>query len=193
MATIAQKLSPRALGWDRGSIEVARADLKASERLPLGRIAGTISKLKTMVNQTNGDVQVGLIGNFRGMSSKVGVDEVSSGTCYLPSGIQAMLEGALAEAKATNDKATVSFVMDIYAISAKNAAGYSFEAEPIVEAQLDDPIGRMLADAGKATPFAKLTAPIDPAAAEAAEKAAIAARAEKDKADAEAAKGAAKK
>jgi hypothetical protein len=147
------KLSPKAIGWDRNRIgtEVAKVPADGGKVL-LGRIVGMISGLKQTVNNETGDIQTGLKGNFRGISSVDGLAAVTSGVCYLPGGIQEMLEGALASAKENDAKATVTFAIDLFAIPATNKAGYSFKAENIVEAEASDPLAMLLEQANAVKP-----------------------------------------
>lgn len=154
MATIVQKLSAKSLGWDRSEIGVAIKDGKTL----LGRIAGIVDGLKQSINSETQEVQSGLKGNFRGISTKADKDgviiEVTSGVCYLPAGVQAMIEGSLAQAKEADHKATINFAIDLYAIPETNKAGYSFVADSLVEATETDPLASLLsqADGVKALP-----------------------------------------
>lgn len=169
------KLTPKALGWDRIAIGGATAKVPADGgRVFLGRIAGIVGGFRETLNSDTGEVQRGLKGNFRGMSSRNVTDDkgndtgvqivVTSGVCYLPGGIQEMIEGSLLAAQDVtsggNAKATVQFAIDLYAIPATNKAGYSFTAETLVEAAQSDPLALLLAQAeGTATPA--LEAPAD--------------------------------
>jgi len=139
------KLSPKAMGWDRNSIGTETAKVPADGgKVLLGRIVGMVSGLKQTVNGETGDIQSGLKGNFRGISSIEGKAAVTSGVCYLPGGIQEMIEGTLAEAKSQDPRAVVNFAIDLYAIPATNKAGYSFKAENLVESGASDPLQMLL-------------------------------------------------
>jgi hypothetical protein len=164
------------MGWHRSAIEagIVRPDgSKISGKILLGRIAGMISGLKQTVDKENGDIQTGLKGNFRGISTKtiwvekrdkegkVVTDKdgnkvmedtgvavvVSSGVCYLPGGIQEMLEGALKEAQAKDAKAIVNFTIDLFALPSTNRAGYTFSADNIVDTSASDPLDMLLSQA----------------------------------------------
>lgn len=160
------KLSPKAMGWDRNKIgtEVAKVPADGGS-VNLGRIVGVVSGLKQTVNGETGDIQTGLKGNFRGISSLEGKPAVTSGVCYLPGGIQEMLEGALASAKENDPRATVSFAIDLFAIPATNKAGYSFKADNIVEAGATDPLQSLLDQAAANKPLALAAAEPAPEAA----------------------------
>jgi hypothetical protein len=147
-----QKLTMRALGWSRGKIEEAVGKVPSDGgRVLLGRVAGIIVGTK-LAKDVNDEVIVGLKGNFRGVSS-VDNETVTSGICFLPSGIQGMLESALAEARQKDQNATVQFAMDVYAIPAKNLAGYSFNADNILGNEDNDPLTALLADANAKSPL----------------------------------------
>jgi hypothetical protein len=167
------KLTPKALGWDRFAIGGAVKD--TTQRVKLGTIVGIVSGLRQTVNNETGDIQTGLKGNFRGVSTlnlfeiekdaegndkmKDGkpvmldtgkVISVTSGVCYLPGGIQDMIEGALAAAKEKDAKATVSFGIDLYAVKDTNKAGYTFNADTKVETAERDPLDLLLEQASGA-------------------------------------------
>lgn len=161
------KLTAKSLGWDRAALQAATKDTK--ERQFIGTVVGIVNNLRQTVNDETGDIQTGLKGNFRGVSSKnllvpklddkgnqvmdgtkpVMVDSgavimVNSGVCYLPGGIQEMIEGALAQAQERDPKATVPFALDLYCIADTNKAGYTFRAETKVEPETRDPLDALL-------------------------------------------------
>lgn len=165
------KLTAKSLGWDRFAIGAATQDTTQPQKL--ARVVGIVSGLRQTVNNETGDIQSGLKGNFRGVSTltlKVpeknddGTDKmkdgkpvmrdtgevitVTSGVCYLPGGIQDMIEGALASAKEKDAKATVSFAIDLFALKDTNKAGYTFKAETLVNAEERDPLDLLLEQAG---------------------------------------------
>lgn len=160
MARLSGKLTAKTLGWDRVAIgaEVKKVPAEGG-RVLLGRFAGIVSGLKQTVNADTGEVQNGLKGQFRGLSTRdakgeiVGIgkgETVTAGVCYLPGGIQEMIEGTLDAAKEDNEKATVQFAIDLYAIPATNKAGYSFDADTKIEAEEADPLDNLLAQAEEA-------------------------------------------
>lgn len=171
MARLSGKLTAKTLGWDRNRIgtEVAKVPADGG-RVQLGTFVGIVSGLKHNVNES-GEVTSGLKGQFRGVSTlgddsgkEVGegnpLRTVTAGVLYLPGGIQDMIEGSLAEAKATDANATVRFGLTLYAIPATNKAGYSFDADTKLEAQESDPLADLLAIATNVpAPVAALEAP----------------------------------
>jgi len=153
MSRLSGKLTAKTLGWDRNAIGMATSAVPAvGGRVLLGRIVGIVAGLKQIVNADTGEISNGLKGQFRGVSSKKDADgneiSVTAGVCYLPGGIQDMIEGALSAAQDTanggNSRATVQFGIDLYAIPATNKAGYSFDADSLVSATEADPLAMLL-------------------------------------------------
>jgi len=206
MARLSGKLTAKSLGWDRNAIGAAVGKLGDNGRVHLGRIVGMVADIHTTVNETTGEIQKGLKGQFRGVSSvneftpvmveatddngatimkdgkpvmkakrdandvPVTVDTgkaitVTAGRCYLPGGLQDMIEGSLTTARASDDKATVQFGIDLFAIKAANAAGYSFDADTLIEAADVDPLDALLTSATSAAQAA-LPAPDEAPAVE---------------------------
>lgn len=171
---IVGKLTPRTLGWDRNALgqETAKVPMDGGKVL-IGRIVGIVAGLRTTIDKETGDIHNGLKGNFRGVSSKEYADgpnagkpvTVTSGVCYLPGGIQDMIEGALAQAREADAKATVNFAIDLYGIPATNKAGYSFKADNIVAAQTVDPLSMLIEQAETNKPTLALAAPVEEAPA----------------------------
>lgn len=177
MARIAGKLTAKSLGWNRDEIGIAVKKVpQDGGRVFIGRIVGIVAGLHETVNEDTGEVQTGLKGNFRGVSSKPEMKQdgnkkdangpvmiptgdaitMTAGRCYLPGGIQEMIEGAYKEAAQSDKNATVSFGVDLYAIPANNKAGYSYDADTVTEAATADPLDALLqsANALKALPGA---------------------------------------
>jgi hypothetical protein len=167
MARLSGKLTAKALGWDR--IAIGGETKKVPQdggRVHLGRFVGIATGLKQTVDNDTGDIQTGLKGQFRGLSTRTDKGEivepgkglvVTAGVCYLPGGIQEMIEGALAAAQETDPRATVQFAIDLFAIPATNKAGYSFDADNLVETAEADPLDALLTAAN--TSAAALPAP----------------------------------
>lgn len=173
MARVSGKLTGRALGWDRNAIGTATKRVpQDTGRVLIGRIAGIVAGFHQTVNNDTGEVQIGLKGQFRGVSSlnemvqdgnKVGADKlpvmidsgnpivVSAGRCYLPGGLQEMIETAYKDAIKTDKDATVSFALDLFAIPATNKAGYSYDGDMLVEATEQDPLDMLFTNANAVT------------------------------------------
>lgn len=151
---LVQKLTAKTLGWDRNSVGTTTTEsTEPLGRTLLGRIVGIVSGLRQSINDDTGEINSGLKGNFRGISSKKDKEgntiEVTSGVCYLPAGIQSMIEGTLEAAKANDKSAVVNFAVDLYALRDSNKAGYTFDADNIVESNIADPLADLLAKAGE--------------------------------------------
>lgn len=158
MARLSGKLTAKTLGWGREEIGPAVKKIPQTERVFIGRFAGIVSGIKEIVNDDTGEIQTGLKGQFRGLSTIaddgeiVGADEagnplgrvVTAGVCYLPSGLQDVVEGAYRQAVEHEPRATISFVMDLYAMFSGGQAGYTYDAETKVDAQKADPLAILL-------------------------------------------------
>lgn len=152
MVELVGKLSPRAIGWDRVAIggAVGKVAADGSQPVLLGRFVGVMTGLKENLNKETGEVSYGLKGSFKAISSLAdengALREARSGVCYLPGGIQDIVEAAFTEAQGEDGskRASISFAMDLYAIPANNAAGYTFKADNLIEAQAADPLDTML-------------------------------------------------
>lgn len=176
MARLTGKLTPKSLGWDRMNIALALSTTPPSERVLLGMIGGVVTGFKETVDDDKGEIYRGLKGSFKGVSVKADPDGViienRSGVCYLPGGIQDMIESAWNVATdVTNGgdaKATVSFVINLFAIHATNKAGYSFEADNLIAASKIDPLDALLERAKPqgAIPSLEAETPADTAVAE---------------------------
>lgn len=161
MAKLSGKLTAKTLGWGREEIGPGVKAIPQTERLFIGRYAGIVSGIKELVNDDTGEIQTGLKGQFRGISTRndkgevVGTDEagvplgkvVTAGVCYLPSGLQDIVEGSYRSAVEQDPRATITFVMDVYALASSNQAGYSYESEMVTEAEENDPLDVLLASA----------------------------------------------
>lgn len=166
MARLSGKLTAKTLGWGREEIGPAVKKIPQTERVFIGRFAGIVSGIKEIINDDTGEIQTGLKGQFRGISTlddageNVGIDDngnpvgrvVTAGVCYLPSGLQDVVEGAYRQAVEHEPRATISFVMDLFAMFSGGQAGYTYDAETKVDAQQADPLDILLEQA--ATPLA---------------------------------------
>lgn len=136
--------------------EPARAKSEG-KKVFLGRIMGIADGLKT-VKAANGDVHTAITGTFLGLNAKT-QDEYRSGVLYLPTGIHDLVQNAVDAGLDENGKPTytaVEFGIDLYAVPAGTPAGYSYEANPVIQAQESDPVAELRAkmDEAKALPAA---------------------------------------
>lgn len=134
---IISKISLKTVG---GNPALAKA---LETKVPMMRVFGTARNIKTAVGQ-NGDPVFGLAGQFKAINMQDG-KEFTSGVCYLPAGIQELIQEPLEAAlSAENSRgAAVEFALDVFAIPSTNKAGYSFSAESLKEVSSDDPMERI--------------------------------------------------
>lgn len=151
MSKILPKMSVKTLGANP-----KKAAAGDNLRIPLIRVLGVASGIKAATD-ARGDPVFGLTGQFEGTNIETG-ETAQSGVLYLPGGIQELLQGPLETAIADDKNARIQFAYDIFAVSASNPAGYSFEAENLIEVEREDPFAAMRAElATKSLP--KLPAP----------------------------------
>jgi len=192
---LVSKLTPKSLGFDRNVLGAECKTLSDEGSIKLGRFVGIVTGLRhTVDEEKGGEIQTGLKGTFRGISTlnrmvpKMDGDKpvrddkdkivmldtgekivVTSGVCYLPSGLQDMIEGAFVAARENDPKATVNFAIDLYGIKANNKAGYSFKAENIVAPTHADPLAMLLEQADAHSQGKLLAGPGETADAETGE------------------------
>lgn len=111
------------------------------ERVHLARFFGIASGIKVAKGQ-NGEPVYGVTGDFRGVNLEKPADTFQSGILYLPGGINEMLLAAVetgeVDAKDKPIYREVQFAFDVFAKPATNAAGYQFEATPVIDAKETD-------------------------------------------------------
>jgi len=162
--SLVQKLSAKSMGWDRAKLETETKKVPADGgKVFIGRFGGIVSGLKQTIDKETQEIQNGLKGNFRGISSLPEVGQLTSGVCYLPSGIQAMIEGEYAQAAEKDAKATVKFLLDVFAVPVTGGrSAYSFVADSIVDAAAADPLAELVKIEGE-TEMPKLLTGVEPA------------------------------
>ena len=101
--------------------------------LPLARILGVATGIKVKEDKNSGYVHIAIVGEFEGINMHTG-EVFRAAVLYLPAGIHELLEGPLR----ANKDASIEFALDIAAVRATNAAGYSYAAKPHVEAREND-------------------------------------------------------
>lgn len=138
------KLSIKTLGCNPKQATTAEGE--PSKKVFMCRIMGIARNVKGAVGQ-DGDPVFGLTGQFEGTNNKN--ETYSSGVCYLPSGIQEMIQDPLEALIAQDKSAAITFTMDLFAVTATNKAGYSFSAELISDAQREDPFAALRQNAAR--------------------------------------------
>lgn len=141
MSKILPKMSIKTLGANPKAASVNLEKEKA-KRVPMVRIMGIARGIKAAVGN-DGDPVFGLTGQFEGVNIETG-ETAQSGVLYLPSGIQELIQDPLESAINAGDKtAAVQFAVDLYAVSATNKAGYSFEADNLAAPEREDPFAAL--------------------------------------------------
>lgn len=129
-------------------------------KVPLARFYGIARGIVMKVDQ-RGEPITGLTGDFYATNVESG-EEFQSGVLYLPGGIHELLVNGVDQGE-MNDKGKpiytpVEFGFDVWAAPATNPIGYSYEATPLLEARVSDPIAALqekFGDLPKALPAPK--------------------------------------
>lgn len=133
--TILTKMSIGTMGAPGKKLLGQSDDVKS---LHVARIYGLAQGLKTKENKNTGDVYVSIIGSFEGINVETG-EVFQSAVLYLPAGIHEMLEAPLR----VKDAKPIEFALDIAAVRATNAAGYSYAAKPVIKPQQNDALSAL--------------------------------------------------
>ena len=102
-----------------------------------GKCIGTKAKEDTR----NGNVYIALVGDFEGWFPETNTI-YKSGKLYLPDGIQEAVEAATVHLDKANVE-SVEFGFSVYSVTATNAAGYSYEAVPLIKPQENDSLSAL--------------------------------------------------
>jgi hypothetical protein len=146
--TIVSKLSMR-------TIKTQPAKFATAEGRPIAVVYGQATAIKEVVDKVRGDVYHALVGQFEAQNLQSG-EVFRSGQLYLPTGIHEMLEDAVKKLETDTD--FVSFAIQLRAVTAKNPAGYSYEAQNLLKTTHVDPLDDMRAQL-EGTEQPKLPAP----------------------------------
>lgn len=135
-------------------------------KLKVNVIAGIVKAVKMKENKETGEVFEQLVGDFRAINPDTG-ESTASAVLYLPTGIHEMVADPVKEGAKD-----LEFAINIYAVRAKNAAGYSWEAELLSEVKTTSPVDKLLESlvATKRLALPQLAAPADQAAETKAKK-----------------------
>jgi hypothetical protein len=90
----------------------------------------------------------GLVGNFRSIPVDEKREELESGVCFLPDAFHNMIATPFRKMQETDKNAQLRFAFEISAIRANNAAGYSWEFKPKIEAEGGNPLDELISDLG---------------------------------------------
>lgn len=138
---IVAKLTPATMKFN------AAAAKSTGKKTFLGRIAGIADGLK-IVKATNGDVHTAITGTFIGVNGETGA-QYRSGVLYLPTGIHDLVQNAVDAGLDDDGKPlpynAVEFGIDLHSVPSNNLSGYSYEANPVIQAKESDPASELLA------------------------------------------------
>jgi hypothetical protein len=111
---------------------------EAVKNLKVATIYGKVGGFKKVEDKLTGNVHFPVTGNFVGINHINENKEFASGLLYLPAGIHDQLLDAAK--KLLDESDAIDFALEISAVRAGNAAGYSYEARPLVKPRGVDPL-----------------------------------------------------
>jgi hypothetical protein len=125
-----------------------------SVALPMVRIFGFASGVKTVEDRTTGNVHEAIIGNFEAHNLapadvKGSGDRYRSGVLYLPKGIHESLVDAVKTKPEGSE--SIAFDLEVRAVKATNPIGYSYEAVSMRKMAGYDPLDALRGEKGDAS------------------------------------------
>lgn len=118
-------------------------------KLPVARLYGKVSDVKYQDDKAKGVIHTFFAGTFEGINLQDG-NVQRSGKLFLPKGISEVVEAAVKNAQAKDDKSSIAFAFEIRAVKATNPIGYSYEAVAIKNPEAEDELAEMRALVAKA-------------------------------------------
>jgi hypothetical protein len=133
--TIVSKLSLGTMGIKGAAVLGQPQDVRS---LRVATIYGKVGGFKTVEDKLTGQIHTPVTGTFVGVNHLDKDSEYQSGLLYLPSGIHDQLLDAAK--KLMDESDSVDFALEISAVRSSNAAGYSYEAKPLIKPTGVDPL-----------------------------------------------------
>lgn len=135
---------------DLGDPSLVKTLPEAEKRYFLGTLVGIVSGFVERANPKDpAEKFEGLSGQFRSIPSDDKRDELESGVCFLPDAFHNMIAAPFRKMAEADKNAQLRFAFEIYSIRANNAAGYSWEFKPKIEAAGGNPLDELVADLGE--------------------------------------------
>jgi hypothetical protein len=135
-----------------GNPKKAAALENIGDSVTLGKIFGMCDGIKQKEDPLSGKVYFPLVGRFEARTAE-GNNIIRSGVLYLPQGIHETYESA---ARKLEEGATLQFAIELRAVRATNAAGYSYESVDLMPPAETDPLDsfatKVLSDHAKKQP-----------------------------------------
>lgn len=133
--TIVSKLSLGTMGIKGQVILAEKAEIRSKV---IAVIYGKVGGFKSVEDKLTGQVHTPVTGTFVGINRIDDNREYQSGLLYLPSGIHDQLLDAAK--KLMDESDSVDFALEISAVRSSNAAGFSYEARPLIKPVGVDPL-----------------------------------------------------
>lgn len=114
----------------------------------LGTLGGIATGFVERKSPDGTDVYEGLAGSFRSIPSDPAKDELESGVLFIPDAFHGMIATPLREMLKQDPNANLRFAFEVSVIRAKNAAGYSWDFKPKIEASAANPLDELFDNLG---------------------------------------------
>jgi hypothetical protein len=128
---------------DLGEPAIIKTLPETVARHMLGTLGGIASGFVERKSPDGTDVYEGLSGSFRSIPSDPAKDELESGVLFIPDAFHAMIATPLREMIKNDPNATLRFAFEVSVIRAKNAAGYSWDFLPKIDAAAANPLDEL--------------------------------------------------
>lgn len=133
---------------DLGEPAIIKTLPETVARHMLGTLAGIATGFVERKSPDGQDKFEGLAGQFRSVPSDPTKDELESGVLFIPDAFHTMIATPLRSMLATDPNANLRFAFEVSVIRAKNAAGYSWDFLPKIEASAANPLDELFDDLG---------------------------------------------
>lgn len=125
------KMSVKAIGCVPANLPV-----DGSAKL-LCQFYGKCTGVKIGVDKIQDRTWRALVGTFAGINFETG-EQFRSGKLFLPDGIQEIIETGITQLGENKEGLSIRFALELYSVSAKNPAGYSYKAKNLLPVESTD-------------------------------------------------------
>lgn len=125
---------------------------KINNKLILGRFVGIAEDFVERTSADKTQKFEGLKGQFRVVPSDAAAEELESGVCFFPDAFHTMIAAPLRKVRESDPHASARFGFQVAVIPAKNPAGYSWEFQPLIQADGINPLDELVSQVAKIMP-----------------------------------------
>lgn len=148
-ATRSVEIKSKIVFKDLGEPAAVKLLKDGENKLLLGTIMGIARDIKISKAADGMTEFKGLKGEFEAVPADAERPTVKSGVTFLGDAFQADIVAML---EAEDGPESVAFAFEVYAVKAKNPAGYSWALAPLLKAEASDPLAALRAEVQKQRP-----------------------------------------